>query len=108
LNKTTRKDEEYLKSPIRGKALEAFTILKKLCCPLDQSWYAQGLTGHITIVWYVVRYQILKLEFQIFFYFLCFVIISTKGTKSKNYIFSFYLATFEHSLNWGETAEIEF
>ena len=81
-------------------------------------WYLQEKFGftdedmqsvpQATVVWHVVRYQILKLEIQIFFYFLCFVNISTKGTKSKNYIFSFYIATFEHSLNWGETAKFEF
>ncbi len=37
-----------------------------------------------------------------------FVNISTKGIKSKNYIFSFYKATFEHSINWDKTAKFEF
>jgi hypothetical protein len=41
-----------------------------------------------------------------FFYFLCIVNISTKGTKREKNIFCFYIATFEHSINCGETAKL--
>jgi hypothetical protein len=34
------------------------------------------------------------------------VSISTKGTKSEKIIF--YIESFEHSKNWGETAKFEF
>jgi hypothetical protein len=70
-----------------------------------------GRTGDVrecyTVVWHVERYQITKLEFNFFFFFF-FANISTKGTKSKNNIFCFYIATFEHSINCGETAKFKF
>jgi hypothetical protein len=37
LNKATRKDSEYIKGPIFGKAFEAFETLKSMLCSENQT-----------------------------------------------------------------------
>jgi hypothetical protein len=75
----------YAMGPIFMKSTQTFLP------PSVTPFLGPGITPS-TMVCQVERSQILRLEFRIFFSFLCFVNISTNGTKSENDIFCFYMA----------------